>query len=284
MLEQNTQEWLDFRKDKIGASDAPIIMGDSPWKTPYQLWQQKLDLVSQGEQTIAMRRGHELEPIARKAYIDYTGIEIEPYIALHPEKAWMMASLDGYNQERGVCVEIKCPGKEDHAIASQGNVPKKYYAQLQHQLAVLGLNNAHYFSYREGEFHLVEVELDEKYVLKMVEEEFKFFTQLQTFSPPSLTDRDYPVQSSAEWMEAAKKWVQFNEQLKILQDQEKQAREELISLANKQSCKGGGVKLTRTIRKGSVEYKNIPDLKLIDLEKYRKPPVEAWRISIENEA
>lgn len=40
-LLQNTQEWEKFRLQKIGASDAPIIMGVSPWKTPFQLWLEK---------------------------------------------------------------------------------------------------------------------------------------------------------------------------------------------------------------------------------------------------
>ena len=37
-LTQNTPEWLEFRRKKIGASDAPIILEVSTWKTPYQLW------------------------------------------------------------------------------------------------------------------------------------------------------------------------------------------------------------------------------------------------------
>ncbi len=40
-LIQNTPEWHAFRRKRIGASDAPVIMGISPWKTPYQLWIEK---------------------------------------------------------------------------------------------------------------------------------------------------------------------------------------------------------------------------------------------------
>src|SRR5581483_972237 len=31
-LRQGTQEWLGWRNQGIGASDAPIIMGENPWK------------------------------------------------------------------------------------------------------------------------------------------------------------------------------------------------------------------------------------------------------------
>ena len=40
-VEQGSKEWLALRNNKIGASDAPIIMGESSWTTPFQLWQIK---------------------------------------------------------------------------------------------------------------------------------------------------------------------------------------------------------------------------------------------------
>ena len=40
-MEQKSEEWLDWRKKGIGSSDAPIIMGVSPWKTPFELWEEK---------------------------------------------------------------------------------------------------------------------------------------------------------------------------------------------------------------------------------------------------
>ena len=41
-LVQQSEEWLEFRRSRIGASDAPIIMGVSPWKTHYKLWVEKI--------------------------------------------------------------------------------------------------------------------------------------------------------------------------------------------------------------------------------------------------
>jgi putative phage-type endonuclease len=280
-MQQNTPEWLEMRKSKIGASDAPIIMGESPWKTPYQLWQQKLDLVSQEDQNHAMRRGHEMEPIARDAYIKHTGINIEPKVVFHPERDWMMASLDGYNQERGVAVEIKCPGEKDHALAAEGKIPPKYYAQLQHQLAVLGLNKIHYFSFREDSFYLIEVEMDEAYIKKMIKKEEAFMKCLREFQSPELSDRDLINQQSDEWKQSAEAWIEVNEQLKILKDKEKEARERLIALTNNKSSKGAGVKALRTIRKGNIDYNQIPEIKVIDLEPYRKSSITTWRITKE---
>ena len=40
-IEQQSPEWFEWRKTGITASDMPIIMGVSPYKTPWQLWAEK---------------------------------------------------------------------------------------------------------------------------------------------------------------------------------------------------------------------------------------------------
>ena len=74
VMQQNTEEWLEFRRDKIGASDAPIIMGKSPWKTPHQLWEEKIGVRTSSYETAAMRRGKDLESEARKHFEQQTGL------------------------------------------------------------------------------------------------------------------------------------------------------------------------------------------------------------------
>jgi len=279
MIQQNTQEWLDLRKNHIGASDAPIILGQSPWKTSFQLWEEKLGLRPSPQMNAAMMRGHELEPIARQAYNDYTGNCAEPEVVFHPEHKWMMASLDGISLDRSVIVEIKCPGQKDHDVAGSGKIPDKYYAQLQHQLATINLNLLHYFSYRDGEFHLVEVERDDKFIKKMLAKEGKFWQQLQDFEPPALDDRDFVQKEDQNWQTLAQQWSAANAELAEIKAKEKELRDALIQQANNQNCHGFGVKVQKVVRKGSVDYKAIPELEGLNLDKYRKSPVEAWRLS-----
>jgi len=277
-LIQGTQEWLEVRKTHIGASDAPIIMGDSPWKTCYQLWEEKLDLCEQPRMNSAMQRGHDLEPIARQVYNDHTGNCAEPEVLFHPEHKWMMASLDGISLDRSIIVEIKCPGIHDHATAAKGGIPEKYYAQLQHQLVVANLNLLHYFSYREGEFYLVEVERDEKYIHKMQSTEEVFWENLSDFKPPELSDRDYIDKDDDLWLRTAQNWSDSHNKLVEIKGEEKSYRESLIQLANNKNCRGAGVKIQKVVRKGSVDYKSIPSLSGVDLEGYRNSPVETWRL------
>lgn len=145
-LTQNTPEWHEYRRKKIGASDAPIIMEASPWKTPYQLWLDKTCKMT-SPSTLPQKRGLEMEEAARQSFEKMTGMIMFPKVMEHSEIDWMMASLDGIDMEGTAIVEIKCPGQVDHDIAKQGEIPEKYIPQLQHQLAVTGLEMVYYFSF-----------------------------------------------------------------------------------------------------------------------------------------
>ncbi len=60
-FQQNTPEWLAMRRNCIGASDAPIIMGLSPYKKRDQLLEEKV----YGKNTAmsaSMQYGKDMEP------------------------------------------------------------------------------------------------------------------------------------------------------------------------------------------------------------------------------
>ena len=181
----NTKEWLDHRKNFIGASDAAIILGLSPWRTPIDLWKEKLGLGGEQKQNAWMHRGLALEPIARDLYIEHVGVYVEPKMIVHPEIPYMMANLDGISEDGKKAVEIKCPGKVDHEHAKNGHVPLKYMPQLQHQLAVIGLDHVDYFSYRDNEFILIQVERDNEFIKNLIEKEKYFWDCVLNFKEPT---------------------------------------------------------------------------------------------------
>ena len=278
-MEQNSKEWHDFRKNHVGASDAPIIMGVSPWKTVYQLWEEKLGLLEHQRPNEAMKRGLELEPIARQAYNDYTGNDAVAKVVVHPEYKWMSASLDGLSKCGTIPVEIKCPGYDDHLKAVNGEIPEKYFPQLQHQLAVLGVNMLHYFSYRNGEYCLIAVHRDNTYIDRLIELEKKFWYNVQSFTPPDLSDKDYQEKCDKDWLETVQLYRQSSLELKEAKERENLYKEQLIKMSGGRNCRGGGIKLQKIIRKGSIDYSKIPEITSLDLEKYRKDSISSWRIT-----
>ena len=277
-LVQGTADWLEMRRSYIGASDAPVIMGVSPWKTPYQLWKEKLGLYEQ-ETNKAMRRGTSMEETARREFELTTGYVTKPKVVFSTQYDWMMASLDGITDAGDVLVEIKCPGSVDHSSAVSGRVPDKYMPQMQHQMACTGLDHGYYFSFNGTTGALVEVERDDDYIKKLITKEQRFWESIQEMEAPELEDRDFHLRSDVEWTQTAEEYKSLRLQLKALELQEKKLKERLIDISGNSNIVGGGIKLSKVLRKGAVEYTKIPELIDVDLESYRKGPVEYWKVS-----
>ena len=278
-LIQGTQEWLDLRKNKVTATDAPILMGVSPWSTPYKRWCEKLSLVPEKEMTEAMQRGLDMEEEARADFERQTKIVVFPEVILSDKYDFMMASLDGIDIEHKNAVEIKCPGEEDHRMALDGVVPEKYYPQLQHQMVVTNLDMIYYFSYRGKSSKIIQVGKDEEYIQKMLPKEREFYRCMQEFEAPNLCDRDFLTRDDDIWVCTVQKWKDINEKLKELESEQEELKDALIIMSAGKNTKGGGITLSKIYRKGNIDYKDIPELKELNLEKYRKPSTEMWRLN-----
>ncbi len=88
-LRQNTSQWHRWRQQGLGASDAPVIMGDAGFKTPRMLWSIKTGRMQEDAPGPAARRGRELERRARRAYEQEVGIQMEPLCLVHDQLEWM---------------------------------------------------------------------------------------------------------------------------------------------------------------------------------------------------
>jgi len=104
---QGSPEWHEHRRTHRNASETPVLLGLSPWQTPYQLWQVKLGLL-EPIVTPAMRHGSGLEALARAAYERRTGHVMQPLVVVDDKYS---ASLDGMTLGGKRIVEIKCPVK-----------------------------------------------------------------------------------------------------------------------------------------------------------------------------
>lgn len=74
------------------------------------------------------------------------------------------------------------------------------------------------------------------------------------------------------WKKAASAWLDAA----MLMDE---AKAKIRALAGEDSCYGAGVKHLWNIKAGNVEYKQIPELKGVDLDQYRRPGHFESRIS-----
>lgn len=201
-MDQKSDEWLEWRRNGIGASDAPVVMGVSPWKTPYQLWLEKTKRVTpESTSNWAQERGNELEPVARAKFELETGIDMPAKLYQHMDFPWLKASLDGGNDDERAGLEIKYLGVNDMKLAKAGALPPKYIPQVQHQLLVTGYEKIYFFGYNVpkdaqnhmGESVTVEVTPDPEYIRKLFEIERGFWEFVATDIPPPFIKRDYKM-------------------------------------------------------------------------------------------
>lgn len=277
-----TKEDLKYRETRIGASDAPIIMGISEYKTPLALWEEKHGLIPLQETTRAMQLGNEIEDEAREFFYNKTGIRVKPSRIEHSKFPWMFATLDGISDCGKVVLEIKRPKKEVMEMAKNGIVRSDYFCQMQHQSACVKPDEMFYLCYHNENYnYMVDVNPCQDYIDTLLQKEKEFYRCLMEFSPPEATERDYTERTDETWTMYAKLWKDKSTELKRIEKEEKQLRETLIELSGKSNSKGASIRLSRTVRKGAIVYDNVPELIGVDLEPHRKPPIEFWRITNE---
>ena len=278
--EQSKGEWLKWRGKGLGSSDAPIIMGVSPWKTPYQLWLEKTNIKpSTFKGNWATRRGQELEPQIRIWYIGEHGIKMTPQNAEHHENPVWRASADGYNKTMNRLIEIKAPNIKDHQTAVEGNIPEKYFPQCQWLLMVFNAESLDYVSFNESHetsHAVVEIKPDLDYIRKLKEAASDFWNHVERQIPPPTDEQIIDEQSDTAM--AIAKYKALKEERDSIDTRIKQVVETIKEGVTSSKAICGDTKLNWVNRKGSIDYAKIPELKKLDLEAYRKQPTKYFTI------
>ncbi len=275
-LVQGSSEWLAFRKNHIGASDASAIMGCSAWKTRNQLWKEKLGLIQDQPVNFAMQRGIDLEPEARQKFSELMNIDLQPLVAKRTDIPYIAASYDGVDKTRCFAVEIKCPLNS----SINNDIPDHYIAQLQHQMFVLNLQYIYYYSYHpEYSFHKM-VKRDNEYINHMLAEHDKFWDKVLSFEQPD-EDEFIDRTDDQDWVVDIRKLSYIKKEIKRLEREEKETTESLKKRSDEKPSKGAGFKFSLITRKGSIDYDAMLKQHNIDSEMYRKPATTYWKLSEE---
>jgi putative phage-type endonuclease len=183
-----TEEQKAARKSGIGGSDAAAVLGASPWKTPFQLWQDKLGLAPEQEETQAMRLGSILEPTVAYLYMEETGISIEKPVQMfkHPQYPWMLANLDGLAPDR--IVEFKTARSADGwGEPGSDEIPVQYAAQVFHYMEVMGKDRADVGVLIGGsDYRTYTLHADRALQDALVEAEKDFWSLVVSGTPPEI--------------------------------------------------------------------------------------------------
>lgn len=136
-----TDEQRERRKDGIGASDSPIIMGYSSYKTPYQLYLEKTGKIdSDDEMTEQQYWGNAIEPLLVKRFAEENNVEVSfPDTIYHPDYPFIFANLDGWIESERAVIEAKCVNsfqRKEWDMALNDGIPLNYLIQIAKQCAL----------------------------------------------------------------------------------------------------------------------------------------------------
>ncbi len=133
----------DERRNFIGSSDAPAVVGLSKWTSPVQLWLEKVGLMPPREDNIAMELGRFLEPFVLQKFEEYMDEKVVARQAtlVDRDRPWRVAHIDGLFDGHQI-VEAKTAGmvflSSNHGWGEPGTdeVPDPYIVQAQHILSL----------------------------------------------------------------------------------------------------------------------------------------------------
>ena len=184
-------DWLEYRKQGIGGSDASVVCGVSRYKSPVELWLDKTGQLPPQEAGEAAYWGTQLEPFVRAEFTKRTGIEVQCVRQLlqSGELPFMLANLDGVCEvpDYGTCVFEAKTASAYKAGEWDDAIPDEYQLQIQHYMAVTGYAGAYIAVLIGGNtFRWKFVERDEELISMLIDLEADFWKHVQECTPPPL--------------------------------------------------------------------------------------------------
>ena len=193
VVQQGSPEWFALRAGKVTASRVADILaktktGPSASRQNYLIelaLQRTTGIIQESYTNAAMEWGTQTEPQARVAYEVNTNNFVDQVAFIdHPNIAWFGCSPDGLVSDRGL-VEIKCPNSATHwEYFKSKEPPKKYFIQMQAQMAVSGRDWCDFISFDprmpdRSQLLIVNVPRDPEFILFMEAEIKQFLSEVE---------------------------------------------------------------------------------------------------------
>lgn len=307
-LGQRTPEWLGWRFMGITATESAVILGRSPYKTPWQLWREKTgrSIPADLSKNPLVRRGRMLEDAARRAFEFRHAEVLFPECAEYSAEPLFRASFDGLTADEEP-VEIKCPSEkvlsDVKTFGRESEAFRLYNIQVQHQLLVAGAEHGWlvFFDSKTGDLTEFEIFSDEALIAEILKAGRAFWKAvMDDVEPKKDAQRDFFVPKTKEeiheWTHLAADYISASSEVANLKAQIERLN------AERTRCKDGlalmmgkfcyadyaGVALTRRKAMGSVDYERLCEARGItpeELASFRRKPKESWliRTTVQNE-
>lgn len=170
------EEWLRYRKEGIGGSDASAVAGINPWKSQAGVYVDKTGDSVENTSNFRMDLGNKLEGIVADLFSEQSGKKVRNVNAILKNDKYPFAFA---NIDRAIVGEkaiLECKTTNSYALRDwEDGVPAYYEIQCMHYLAVTGAERC-YIAVLIGntEFKYFIIERDEETIeyLMKIEEDF----------------------------------------------------------------------------------------------------------------
>ncbi|MFE8033043.1 YqaJ viral recombinase family protein [Thiohalocapsa marina] len=303
---QRSTDWLNWRAQGITASEAPIILGRSPYKTPWRLWAERTGLARPADlsRNPQVQRGIALEDAARQWFEQAYDTMLMPLCAESDQEPVLRASFDGIN-DAGEPVELKVPSEKIYGevctLGREAPAFQLYEPQVQHQLYVADAAKGYLVFHQNGAHNTVfEIARDPETIRLLVDAGLTFWEaiarkdapprdpQRDLFIPPPQLAEDWAVLAGryrAAWAEARR----IDTELKACKADMDAIQTDLIAMmGDALIAESAGLRITRFCASGSIDYPAalkalLPELDADTLERYRRAPSERVRVTVQAE-
>ena len=225
------EQWLEERRKGIGGSDAAAIAGLSRYRSPIQVYMEKLGLIEPPEENEAMYWGKKLEDIVAEEFSIRTGLKVRRRNAIlqHPEHPFMLANVDRLIVGKSEGLECKTTSAYREDEWKDDEIPWEYAIQCHHYMAVTGYS-AWWIAVLIGgnKFVYKRIERDEEIIRNLIKIESDFWNNhvLKQIPPdPDGSDASTEILKQL-YPESNGETIELPPDVESLIEQYEQAREE----------------------------------------------------------
>jgi putative phage-type endonuclease len=190
-------QWLNLRYDGLGGSDVAAAMGLSKFKTPTELYLEKVERHDSFEGNAATEWGVRLEDVVARAYAEKTGERIRNRHAIlkNPDMPWLFANVDRLVVGKKKGLEVKTASLytlNEWGEDGSDEVPDYYKTQAYDYMLVTGLRVWDFAVLIGGsDFRTYTVEFDQRIADRIIEETRAFwYDHVLTQTPPPPVNLD----------------------------------------------------------------------------------------------
>ena len=115
MTEQARAEWLAQRRTGIGGSDVAAILGLSKYRSPLDVYKDKIGETPDGEQSQAAYWGTKLEDVVAREFQERTGLKVQRVNRQLSREGWMHANIDRAVVNHAISGTVRIQGEAKQA-------------------------------------------------------------------------------------------------------------------------------------------------------------------------